>query len=121
MGMTASVQMGLALLACGILSACGSTTGSEGGGDCVSHYDPVARAPTWNGLKDAMLEYKERGRVESVRIQARGDDVGAGNRHVVRVVDLLKALPRRSILHRPAAGSCSRCAAGCRARFGRSA
>jgi hypothetical protein len=97
MGMTASVQMGLALLACGILSACASTTGSEGGGDCVSHYDPVASAPTWNGLKDAMLNYKEWGRVESVRIQARGDDVGAGNRHVVRVVDLLNRNGRRLV------------------------
>src|SRR5688500_7967423 len=71
-GMTASVRMGLSALACGILSACGGTTE---GGDCVSHYDPVASAPTWDGLKDAMLGYEERGRVASLRIQARGDDV----------------------------------------------
>jgi hypothetical protein len=88
MGMTASVGMGLAVLACGILSACAGTT-EGGGGDCVSYYDSVARAPTWVGLKDAMLGSKEWGRVVSVRTQARGDDVGAGNEDAVRVVDLL--------------------------------
>src|SRR5687767_8119383 len=87
MGMTASVQAGLAVVACAILSACAGTT--EGGGDCVSHYGSVASAPTWEGLKDAMLSYQERGRVASVRTQARGDDVGAGDQDAVRVVDLL--------------------------------
>jgi hypothetical protein len=86
MGMTASVRLGLAALACGLLSACAGTTE---GGDCLSHYNPVASAPTWEGLKAAMLAYKERGRVASVRTQARGDDVGAGDQAAVRVVDLL--------------------------------
>ena len=48
MGMTASPRMGLAVLACGILSACSVTTD---GGDCVSHYDPVASVPTWDALR----------------------------------------------------------------------
>lgn len=87
MAMTASVRTGLAVLACGILTGCAGTT--ESGGDCVSHYEPVASAPTWAGLQDAMLDYNDRGRVASVRTQARGDDVGAGDRDVVRVVDLL--------------------------------
>jgi hypothetical protein len=60
-----------------VFSACAGS--AEGGDDCVSHYDPVASAPTWEGLKDAMLEYKERGRGASVRTQARGDDVGVGD------------------------------------------
>jgi hypothetical protein len=94
MGMTSSVRIGVALLACGILSACAGTTES---GDCVSHYDPVASAPTWDGLKDAMLGYEERGRVASLRTQARGDDVGAGDREAVRVVDLLNRNGRRLV------------------------
>jgi hypothetical protein len=94
MGMTASVRTGLAVLACGILSACAGTTE---GGDCVSHYDPVASAPTWDGLKDAMLGYEERGRVASLRTQARGDDVGPGDRDAVRVVDLLNRNGRRVV------------------------
>jgi hypothetical protein len=95
MGMTASVRLGLVVLACGVLSGCAGST--EGGGDCVSHYDPVASAPTWGGLKDAMLGYKERGRVASVRTQARGDDVGAGDQDAVRVVDLLNRNGRRLV------------------------
>lgn len=91
MGMTASVQMSLAILACGTLSACASDT--TGGVDCGSRPDPVASAPTWDGLKDAMLDYTERGRVVSVRTQARGEDardaLHVSDRHVRRVVDLL--------------------------------
>jgi hypothetical protein len=94
MGMTASVRLGLAALACGLLSACAGTTE---GGDCLSHYNPVASAPTWEGLKAAMLDYKERGRVASMRTQARGDDVGAGDRAAVRVVDLLNRNGRRLV------------------------
>lgn len=93
MGMAASVRMALAVLTCGFLSACAGTT--EGGDDCASHYDPVARAPTWEGLKAAMLDYQELGRVASVRIQARGDDIGAGDQDAVRVVDLLNRNGRR--------------------------
>jgi hypothetical protein len=97
MAMTASERLGLALLACGTLSSCTGTTSSDGGGDCVSHYDPVASASTWDGLKGAMLGYKERGRVVSVRTQARGDDVGAGDQDAVRVVDLLHRSGRRLV------------------------
>jgi hypothetical protein len=92
MGMPASARMSMAVLACGILSACLST---EGGGDCVSHYEPVASAPTWDALKDAMLGHKERGSVASLRTQARGHDVGAGDQNAVRVVDLLNRNGRR--------------------------
>jgi hypothetical protein len=95
MGMTAPVRRYLAVLACGILSACAGTTG--GGGDCVSQYEPVASAPTWHSLKDAMLGYKERGTVASLRTQARGHDVGAGNQDAVRVVDLLNRNGRRLV------------------------
>lgn len=95
MDMTPSVRMALAVVACGLLGACAGTT--EAGDDCVSHYDSVARAPTWRGLKDAMLEYTERGRVASVRTQARGDDVGAGDQDAVRVVDLLNRNGRRLV------------------------
>jgi hypothetical protein len=94
MGMTASVRLGLAAFACGLLSACAGTTE---GGDCLSHYNPVASAPTWEGLKAAMLDYKERGRVASMRTQARGDDVGAGDQAAVRVVDLLNRNGRRLV------------------------
>lgn len=95
MDMTAPVQMCLAVLACGILSACAGTT--EGGGDCASHYEPVASAPSWHALKEAMLGYQERGPVASLRTQARGHDVGAGNQDAVRVVDLLNRNGRRLV------------------------
>ena len=65
MGMTASVVMRLAVLACGTLSECASDTNR--GVDCGSRPDTVASASTWDGLKDAMLDYTERGRVVSVR------------------------------------------------------
>jgi len=94
MGMTVFVRMGLALLTCGILTACAGTTE---GGDCVSNYDSIASAPTWEGLKDAMLDYKELGRVASVRTQARGDVASAGDQDVVRVVDLLNRNGRRLV------------------------
>jgi hypothetical protein len=63
----------------------------------VSSYDSVASASTWAGLKDAMLGNPEWGRVASVRTQARGDDVGAGDEDVVRVVDLLDRKGRRLV------------------------
>jgi hypothetical protein len=98
MDMTVSMRMSLTLLACGILSACAGTTGvSSAGGGCVSHYDSVASASTWAGLKDAMLRQTEWGRVASVRTQARGDDVGVGNQNAVRVVDLLNRSDRRLV------------------------
>ena len=96
MDMTASARMGLAILACSVASACAAGT-TEVLSDCVSRYHRVAGAPTWDGLKDAMLNYKEWGPVASVRIQARGDDVGAGDQNAVRVVDLLNRNGRRLI------------------------
>jgi hypothetical protein len=95
MDMTAPVRMCLAVLACGILSACAGTT--DGGGDCVSHYEPVASAPSWHALEEAMLGYEDRGPVASLRTQARGHDVGAGNQDAVRVVDLLNPNGRRLV------------------------
>jgi hypothetical protein len=98
MAMKAFVGMGLSVLFCGTLNACTGTTSSTsdfGGGGCVSHYLPVASAPTWEGLKDAMLSYRERGRVASVRTQARGVDVGGGDQDAVRVADLLNRNGRR--------------------------
>lgn len=63
----------------------------------MSHYDLIASAPTWAGLKDAMLDYWEQGGVESVRTQGRGKDIGAGNQKAVRVVDLLNRDGRRLV------------------------
>ena len=95
MGMTAGIWTGLAVLACGLFSACASNT--DDGIDCVSQYDFVASAPTWVGLTDAMLDSENWGRVASVRTQERGDDVGAGDEDAVRVVDLLNRNGRRLI------------------------
>lgn len=98
MGMTASVRPGLAALTCAVLTACGAhTTVSDSEGDCVSHYDPVASAPTWTALKEAMKDDEGWGRVASVRTQARGEDVGAGDEKAVRVVDLLDRKGRRLV------------------------
>ena len=98
MGMAASVRMGLAVLACGTLSACAGDT--SGGVEC-ERSDPVASAPTWDRLKDAMLGYTGRGRVVSVRTQARGasarDALHVSDRHVRRVVDLLNRNGRRLV------------------------
>jgi hypothetical protein len=87
--MTACVRLGLAILACGVLSACGGSSEGDGGSDCVSHYTSLARAGTWSGLQAAMLSNHDWGRVASLRTQARGTDVGAGDEDAVRVVDLL--------------------------------
>jgi hypothetical protein len=92
MDVTFPVRVGLAALVCGALTACSSATD---GGDCVSYYEPVANARTWAGLKEAMLGQTEWGRVVSVRTQARGGDLGAGDQKVVRVVDLLNRKGRR--------------------------
>ena len=92
-GMTGTLRSSLALLPCALFAGC--TSVSSSGDDCVSHYEPVASAPTWDELKDAMLGYGELGRVASVRTQARGADVGAGDQDVVRVVDLLNRNGRR--------------------------
>lgn len=89
-GMKQLVRVIVAGLACMGLSSCAGSTGSSGGaGDCVSHYEDVASAATWAGLKDAMVASRAWGRVASIRVQARGVDVGAGDQPAVRVVDLL--------------------------------
>jgi hypothetical protein len=93
MGLRTSAGILVAVLAGGTLTACAS----QSGGDCVSHYSSVATAPTWVGLKDAMMAATEWGRVDAVRTQARGNDVGAGDEDVVRVVDLLDRNGRRLI------------------------
>lgn len=95
MAMTASVRLSLAILAYGTLSACGSS--SEGGGHCVSHYSPLASSHSWAGLHAAMLSNRDWGRVASIRTQARGNDVGAGDEDAVRVVDLLNSKGKRLI------------------------
>jgi hypothetical protein len=46
-------------------------------------------------LQAAMLGYEERGSVASLRTQARGHDVGAGDQDAERVVDLLNRNGRR--------------------------
>lgn len=98
MGMAWFVRWVVPALACLSLSSCSGTTGSTGGdGDCVSHYDEVASAPTWPALKSAMLDSTDWGRVASLRIQAQGEDVGAGDQEAVRVVDLLGRNGRRLI------------------------
>jgi hypothetical protein len=97
MAMTAWVRLGLATLACGSLSACGSSSEGGGDGDCVSHYSSLGGARTWAGLQSAMLSNRDWGRVASLRTQARGTDVGAGDQNAVRVVDLLDRKGRRLI------------------------
>jgi hypothetical protein len=99
--MTRWAWAGAVLLACVLLSGCSSSSGGDGGGgggDCVSHYEPVASAPTWNALKDAMLATEDWGHVTSVRTQSQGEDVDVGvgrDQDVVRVVDLLNRNGRR--------------------------
>lgn len=85
------------LLACGLLSACESSSNEYG--NCDSHYDPVASAPTWAGLKAKMVASTQRGRlVASLRTQARGDEVvSVGDEKAVRVVDLLDQQGRRLV------------------------
>lgn len=95
MGMKAPARAGFAALACGLLTGCGATNGTTEGGDCVSHYEPVASARSWAGLKEAMVRQTQWGPVASVRTQARGHDVGAGDQDAVRVVDLLNRNGRR--------------------------
>lgn len=98
MEVRASVRTGLAVLTGMVLSACGGTAGvGSPGGDCVSHYNVVATAPSWVALKNAMLGYEAPRSVASVRTQARGHDLGAGNQDVVRVVDLLNRNGRRLV------------------------
>ena len=97
MGRSACVRMTLVVVACGALTACAHSA-EGGGGDCVSHYESVARAPTWARLKHAMSASEEWGRVASLRTQGRGDEIEqATDREVVRVVDLLNRNGRRLV------------------------
>ncbi len=88
------LRVSVALLACGSFSAC-AHAGTSPGDDCVSRYEPVAEAATWQGLRDAMVAGDERGRVASLRTQDRGEDVGVGDEDAVRVVDLVGRNGRR--------------------------
>jgi hypothetical protein len=96
MAMTASSRLGLAVLECGVLTTCGSS-GRSGDPNCVSHYSSVGSARSWAGFQTAMLSNSDWGPVASVRTQARGTDVGAGDKDVVRVVDLLNRKGKRLI------------------------
>lgn len=93
--MPTSARIGLAVLALGFLSGCGEEytppPGIALGGDCVSHYEPVASAPTWKGLKDAMLGLEMGGRLTAALHVVRGPDeiVARGDQAVVRMVDPL--------------------------------
>lgn len=91
MGMTRSIRSIVAALACVSLSLCSGAAGrSSGDNDWVSRYDHVASDPTWTGLKKVMLASTRIGRVASIRIQSRGEDVGgAGDQDAVGVLDLL--------------------------------
>jgi len=97
-----AARLGAAVLAFSSLSACSDGdegVPSGGDGDCISHYEPVASAATWAGLKKAMLANEDWGRVVSLRTQARGEeaDSGPGDEEVVRVMDLLNRKGRRLI------------------------
>ena len=98
MDMTRWAWVGVALVASVLLGGCLSTEpGTGAGGDCESSYKPVASAPTWDALKDAMIATEDWGRVASVRTQSRGEDVDGHGEDVVRVVDLLNRNERRLV------------------------
>lgn len=99
--MHSSQRWSVALLAGTVVTACsgGEPGAMEGDGDCTSHYEPVASAASWAGLKKAMLDNDDVGRVVFLRTQARGDeaDGGPGDEEVVRVMDLLDRRDRRLV------------------------
>ncbi len=100
--MRSPVRLGVAALTCVVVSGCGGGEGGLGGADdgaadCVSFYEPVAQAATWVDLHDAVMRSTKFGRVASVRTQARGHDVGAGDRQAVRVIDLLNRKGHRLV------------------------
>ncbi|GAB3774317.1 hypothetical protein GCM10027600_36670 [Nocardioides ginsengisegetis] len=96
MPVSVPLRLSVVLVACTLLGAC---SGADEGGDCTSHYEPVASASTWSGLKEAMLANEDWGRVASLRTQARGQeaDGGPGDQEVVRVMDLLNRKGRRLV------------------------
>ena len=86
------------LLALGLvtwMAATGCLSDTTHGEPCVSDYEVLASAPTWNGLESELLDSGARGRVASVRVVERGVDVGTGDQKAVRVVDLLDRRDRR--------------------------
>ena len=95
------LRLSVALLAGALLVACsgGGNGVDERDPDCTSHYEPVASAGSWAGLKEAMLSNDDWGRVAALRTQARGDeaDGGPGDKEVVRVMDLLDRRDRRLV------------------------
>ena len=102
MDMSVPLRMSIALVVCSLVTACSSgEVGVSSGddGDCTSHYEPVASADTWAGLKEGMLANEDWGRVASLRTQSRGKeaDSGLGDEEVVRVMDLLNRKGRRLI------------------------
>ncbi len=101
MHMLVPLRWSVSLLTCTLLAACsaGEPGVEGGGGDCTSHYEHVASADSWAGLKEAMLDNEDWGGVASLRTQARGDGVvdGPGDEDVVRVMDLLDRKDRRLI------------------------
>ena len=77
-------MLAVSLAACAIVGGCDNT----GEDDCVSRYELVATAPTWNELRGELLRYSDRRQVESVRTVEQGEDVGIGNQKAERVVTL---------------------------------
>jgi hypothetical protein len=97
MRVDAASLLPLALVATAVLTGCeGGKSVSSPGGNCVSHYESVATAPTWKQLEDELLRSRAYGRVASIRTVAR-DVVGGGNRKVERVVDLVDHRDRRLV------------------------
>lgn len=92
--MTSPGRITIGLLLFGLFGGCATVSTTEGG-DCVSHYDPVATASTWADLEQVMVSDSRWGHVAAVRTQARGEYVGAGDQAVLRVVDLLDRRDRR--------------------------
>ncbi|MEI2809847.1 MAG: hypothetical protein V9F00_06500 [Nocardioides sp.] len=85
MNMLSSCALSLVLAT--TLAGC---SGEQNGGDCRSQYITLASAETWKQLQDQLVGSVVEGQdVASVRTQARGPDVGAGDRPVIRVIDLL--------------------------------
>lgn len=73
----------------GTLAACSSVTTGTTQSPCRSHYSSVVDARTWHALAAGLRGSTRWGEVTRVRVQARGSDVGAGDRPAVRVVDLV--------------------------------
>lgn len=94
--MTGATRACLVLAALVALAGCGTSGGTAI--DCSSYYIEVGRGHTWPDLVEAVRADRTRwGVVASVRVQARGHDVGVGGRRAVRVIDLLDRHGKRLI------------------------